>query len=235
MKTEDRVSAAARRQVAVGPMAGDRLPAPPRERKPALAALAALLVLAGALGATMLVLQAGDRIDAIKITSRVSAGQQITEDAITTVSVAENSAINYVTWSQRDALGGYVAKTDLVEGTVLVGDMLAEESALAQDKVIVGLSLQPGQYPPGLTAGDTVDAYWVGDATSTETEEKGTDGVLADSAKVVEIRGEEDEADGNSAISLRLRIDQDDAAALTRPASDGEVAVVIVPTSGTSE
>lgn len=212
-------------------MAGDRLPSPPRERKPGLAALAALLVLAGALGAAMLVLRAGDRVEAIQLTERVPAGQPIPEDAMRTVMVAEEPGVDYVLWSQRDIMErqGLVASTDLVEGTVLVGPMLSEDDGLGQDQVIVGLALQPGQYPPGLQAGDTVDAYWVGNASSGDAPEGSTpEELIADNARVAEINGE---ADGTSALSLRLRVDADDAVALARPASDGEVAVVIVPAS----
>ena len=51
--------------------AARRLPAPARERKPALAALAVLLILGGALGAGFLVLQSGKRVAAIEISTRI--------------------------------------------------------------------------------------------------------------------------------------------------------------------
>ena len=74
MKIQERTGAGAGRSaVPAGPSVGDRLPTPPRERKPALAALAVLLILVGALGATMLVLQAGDRIEVVKITEEIPA------------------------------------------------------------------------------------------------------------------------------------------------------------------
>lgn len=60
MKIQERTGAGNNRSAApVQPTMGERLPSPPRERKPALAALAVLLILVGALGATMLVLRAG--------------------------------------------------------------------------------------------------------------------------------------------------------------------------------
>ena len=74
MKIQERTGAGAGRSAApAGPSVGERLPTPPRERKPALAALAVLLILVGALGATMLVLQAGDRIEVVKITEEIPA------------------------------------------------------------------------------------------------------------------------------------------------------------------
>jgi hypothetical protein len=174
-------------------MAGDRLPSPPRERKPALAALAALLVLVGALGATLLVLRAGERVEAIMITEQVPAGQPIPDDAITSVMVADNTDVAYVEWSKREQLEKYRAATDLVEGSVLVGKMLTTDAGIDQGEALVGVNLQPGHYPPGLEIGDTVDVYLVGDAVE-ETDEEGTpaDPQLVSGARVTEIYGEDD-------------------------------------------
>ncbi|MGP4113513.1 hypothetical protein ACTWP5_21710 [Streptomyces sp. 4N509B] len=219
----------------VGPVAGDRLPTPPRERKPALAALAALLVLLGALGATMLVLRAGDRIEAIMITERVPAGQPIPEEAITSVMVADNTDVAYVEWSQRGQLDRYRAETDLVPGAVLVGPMLTEEASLDEGQAIVGVTLEPGQYPPGLEAGDTIAAYLVGDgATETDEETETTPNpLLVERAKITEIHGEE-EPDGSTAVSVRMRVGTAVVPALTQAASDGNVSVVIVGSSNSN-
>ena len=75
MKIQERTGAGGGRSSMPAPsMSGERLPTPPRERKPALAALAVLLILVGALGATMLVLRAGDRIEVVKVTKAIPAG-----------------------------------------------------------------------------------------------------------------------------------------------------------------
>ncbi len=230
----------------VGPMPGDRLPTPPRERRPALAALAALLVLAGALGATVLVLRAGDRVEAVRITERVPAGERVPASAMDSVLVAEDSSVNYVPWSQRQQVADDLrASTDLVAGTVLVGEMLTGEESLPQDEVLIGVSLQPGQYPAGLEAGDSVAAYWVGDDAApgggadpgsdagTGEEEVAppvTDDVIADLATVVTIHGGDER--GNSALPVTLRVSTDDAAPLTRAASNGEVSLVVVAPPG---
>ncbi|MGP3971004.1 hypothetical protein [Streptomyces sp. 6N223] len=210
-------------------MAGDRLPTPPRERKPALAALAALLVLVGALGATLLVLRAGERIEAIKITEEVPAGQPIPDDAIESVMVADNTGVAYVEWSQRDQLDDFRAATDLVEGSVLVGKMLTTDAGIPEGQALVGVNLQPGHYPPGLEVGDTVDVLLVGDA-ATEEEPEGTvpEPVLVSGARVTEIFGEDDEVDGNSALALQLRVDVDAVPSLARAAAEDAVSVAEV-------
>jgi hypothetical protein len=233
MKTEDRVSATAKRPVAVGPMAGDRLPTPPRERKPALAALAALLVLVGALGATLLVMRAGERVEAIMITERVSAGQSIPEDSITSVLVADNTDVNYVEWSQRSQLGEYRAETDLVPGSVLVGGMLTTDAGIEDGQALVGVSLQPNHYPPGLEIGKTVDVYLVGDAAEAEEETGTVETLLVSGARVTEIYGEDDEVGGNSALSLQLSVSSEAVPALLSAAAEDAVSVAMV--SGDSD
>ncbi|MCU4745718.1 MULTISPECIES: hypothetical protein [unclassified Streptomyces] len=232
MRTQDRASAAAKKSIAAGPVMGDRLPAPPRERKPALAALAALLVLAGALGATMLVMQAGDRIEAVRITERVPMGGTIPESAMTSVLVADDSSVNYVRWEQRGQLKEELrAATDLVGGTILIGEMLTGEETLPEDEVIVGVSLQPGQFPAGLKAGDTVAAYWVGrERNSGDEESPAQQTVITEEAHVSVVHGSGDSI-GNTSLPVTLRVAREDAAALTRAASAGEVSLVIIAAS----
>ncbi|NUR27045.1 MAG: hypothetical protein HOV83_14575, partial [Catenulispora sp.] len=66
--SKDRTTPGAAATVGAGPFAGargagpTRLPTAPRERKPALAALAVLLILAGALATVLLVNRSGHRI-----------------------------------------------------------------------------------------------------------------------------------------------------------------------------
>jgi hypothetical protein len=141
-----------------------RPPSAPRERKPALAALALLLIAAGVLASVYLQTQAGNRVGVIELTQRVSQGQQITSAEITEVMVAQDKTINYVMWDQRNLLSKYTAQTDLVAGTLLVGQMLTTSPAAAGNLTTVPVTLKAGQYPPSVGIGDAVNAYYVGPA-----------------------------------------------------------------------
>ncbi len=77
-----------------------RLPGRPRERRPALAALAVLLILGGALAAGFLVLQSGKRVAAIEISAPVGAGQRIPVSAMQQVQIAAGSGLDYVPWTE---------------------------------------------------------------------------------------------------------------------------------------
>jgi hypothetical protein len=232
--------------------AGERLPIAPRERKPALAALAVLLILVGALGATVLVLRAGNKIQAIKITAMVAQGQSLTASSFTEVDVASGTGVNYVPWSQRGELGSFRAATNLVPGTVLVGEMLTQQSGLASGKVLVGLSLKDGQYPSGLKPGDTVAAYLVStngitDPTSGSGKASSSGGgstgggstgggnLLTASATVQSATPTTDSSGVSSGnLPVTLVVNQGDAPALTQAASAGQVALVLVPSGGGS-
>ncbi|MGW7007653.1 hypothetical protein ACWGCW_33830 [Streptomyces sp. NPDC054933] len=250
LKTKERTAAGggANRAVAAAPAGGERLPVAPRERKPALAALAALLILVGALGATVLVLRAGNKTEAIKITQRVAAGQPIPASAMVEVDVASGTGVNYVQWAQRNALSDYRAATDILPNTPLVGEMLTQDKGLAGGKVIVGLSLKDGQYPASLAAGDNVAAYRVntdgskpssngtaGGAGSAGTGGSGaaSSNLITTNAKVQSATPPSGNTIGSGDLPVTLVVDKGDAAALTQAASAGQVALVVVP-SGTS-
>ncbi|MFJ3020885.1 hypothetical protein ACIPH4_08040 [Streptomyces tendae] len=237
MKIQERTGAGAGRSAAPAqPSVGDRLPSPPRERKPALAALAVLLILVGALGATMLVLRAGDRVEAIQLTADVKAGESITDDNIKSVMVNDDSGANFVAWSQRESLMKLQAKSTLYKGTVVVGEMFADKSGMEEGKATVGVSLKEGQYPKGLGSGDNVAVYRVGTKTSGGDQDGGASGSAgADNSLLVE-RAVVESAGASSSDSITstnlpvtLTVDAADVPALTQAASAGEVAVVLIP------
>ncbi|MFD7873033.1 hypothetical protein ACFV5G_02700 [Streptomyces sp. NPDC059766] len=235
MKIQERTGAGAGRSaVPAQPSVGDRLPTPPRERKPALAALAVLLILVGALGATMLVLQAGDRIEVVKITAEIPAGGSVTDSNTTSVLVAEDAGINYVPYSQLKQLEKLKAVSTIPKGVVAVGEMFGEGSKLEAGKATVGLSLKEGQYPSNLESGDIVAAYRVGSRTSSGSGASGSatddNALLVDKARVSYVQpSKSDDVISSTSLPVTLVVDNDKAAALAQAASNGEVALVLVP------
>ena len=123
------------------------MPSAPRERKPALAALAVLLVALGAVAAGYLVINAGHRVGAVEITQQVGQGQRIPASAIKEVEIASNSGINYVAWQYANRVAGIYAAVQIPAGTLLTSAMTTATNNLATGKVQVGLSLKPGQAP----------------------------------------------------------------------------------------
>ncbi|MFE9249973.1 hypothetical protein [Streptomyces sp. NPDC007088] len=239
MKVRERTADRAATPVQNG--VGERLPAPPRERKPALAALAVLLILVGALGATVLVLRAGDRISVVRTTAPIAAGETINDKNSTSVMVAEDTGINYIPWSQRGTVTRTLkAKADIPAGAVVVGEMFGASAATVSDgKALVGIALKEGQYPGGLKSGETVAVYRVsknaGGTASGASGSSGSSGggnsLIADSAEVKSVSGS---AKGADALDVGDRtvtvvVDEADAQALAQASSAGEAAVALVP------
>lgn len=240
MKIQERSGAAHGRSAAPAqPSVGDRLPTPPRERKPALAALAVLLILVGALGATMLVLQAGDRVEVVKVTEEIPAGGTVTDSNVTSVLVADNAAINYIKWDQLATLKTLKAKSTIYKDTVVMGQMFGSDAGAADGKTLVGLSLKAGQFPSGIKVGDTVAAYHVTDGGSSSNSSASASGddnsVLVDKAIVTAVpAANDDDIVGSANTAYTLAVDSDAAPALAQAAANGQVALVLVPSSNSS-
>ncbi|CAM5647122.1 SAF domain-containing protein OS=Streptomyces tendae OX=1932 GN=F3L20_02710 PE=4 SV=1 [Streptomyces tendae] len=237
MKIQERTGAGAGRSAAPAqPSVGDRLPSPPRERKPALAALAVLLILVGALGATMLVLRAGDRVEVVKVTADIQAGDSV-GNHVTSVMVAADDSINYVEWTKVDALKKLKAKSTIYADTVVVGQMFGAKAEVPDGKASVGLALKEGQYYAGIKGGDTVAAYRVGTRGSSGSDSSDKDSSSSSSsgngfianASVESVKGESDATVSTGTKSITLLVDEADAAALASASAAGEVAVVRVP------
>jgi len=239
VKIQERTGAGNHRSAASAqPAMGERLPTPPRERKPALAALAVLLILVGALGATMLVLRAGDRVEVVQVTKTIQAGESVNSGNTTSVMVADDASIHYVKWSQLGALEKLKAKSTIYAGTVVIGDMFAGGNTLPAGKASVGLALKEGQYPADIKAGDIVSAYRVGSDTTTsdKTGSSGSSGssssgnsLIVANARVNTKSDSSDATVSTGNLSITLLVDQSDVPALTAAAAAGEVSVVLVP------
>ncbi|MEU6468596.1 hypothetical protein ABZ927_16030 [Streptomyces massasporeus] len=239
MKIQERTGAGAGRPAAPAqPSVGDRLPTPPRERKPALAALAVLLILVGALGVTMLVLQVGNRVEVVKVTKEIQAGESVGNN-VTSVMVAADDSINYVTWDQLKTLKTLKAKSTIYSDTVVMGQMFAEKASLPAGKASVGLALKEGTYPADLKAGDLVSAYRVstnGSSSNGSDSDSGSGGTsasggsaLVDNARVNTVAVDDDATVSTGNLSITVLVDQADAAALASAAAANQVAIVRVP------
>ncbi|MGW2479746.1 hypothetical protein ACWCWQ_07995 [Streptomyces sp. NPDC001571] len=249
MKVQERGGAGTHRGSVPGQPLGERLPAPPRERKPALAALAVLLILIGALGATVLVLRAGNRVEVYKLKGDVAAGHAVQDGDLTTVMVAADDKTHYIHPDEREALRKLRAKSNLYAGSVLVGEMFAEDGGIQAGKASVGVSLKEGQYPSSLKAGETVAVYRVGSSVGGSSSGSGSGKGSGSSGSgssgstgggaplvqraVVSDTGTQDKSFGSGNLAVTLTVSTADAAALTQAASAGEVAVVrVAPGNG---
>ncbi|MBS2535801.1 hypothetical protein KGQ20_23850 [Catenulispora sp. NF23] len=146
-------------------VAATRLPTAPRERKPALAALAVLLILAGALGTMLLVTQSGHRVDVVRVgNTTIAAGSKLDAGDFVETSVAQDNDIHYFKWSQLSALQGQTTYNTLVKGSLLTSDMLTDQSSVpagaTPGNTLMGVQVKQGHYPTGqMYPGDQFTLY----------------------------------------------------------------------------
>lgn len=202
--------------------ASRKLPVPPRERKPALAALALLLILGGALATTLLVLRSGDRISAIRIDRQIGAGQPMLETAMQEVQIAD-TGVAYVAWADRARVAENFARVTLLPGTLLTREMVVSSSReLGPGKAVVGLSLKPGQMPLTLAEGDRVQVIYVpgrgGDTPQSRT--------LAGSALVHRIGAP---GRNGSTGQVAIIVDATLSPTIAAYSSTGEIALAVLP------
>jgi hypothetical protein len=206
------------------------LPSAPRERKPALAALAVLLILGGALGAGLLVIQGSKRVAAIEISQPVGAGQRIPVTAMQPVQIAAGSGLAYVPWDEASQVARFFTVSAIPQGTLLTRQMVATSGTPVAGKAVLGLALKDGQLPHGLQDGDHIDIYQVSDAQ--ETCPGGSGGALAADAIVLAI-GTPATTSGSSAIAdVEVALNPSDAGPVACNAANGIVGIAVLPDGG---
>jgi hypothetical protein len=200
---------------------GRRVPSAPRERKPALAALAVLLILGGALGAGFLVLQSGKRVAAIEISQQIGVGQQIPLSAMQEVQIASGAGLSYVPWSEASQVAQFYAATAIPPRTLLTNAMVGRAGNVTAGKAVLGLSLKDGQVPANI--------YQVSDAPETCPGSSGS--MLARDAVVLDITNPA--SSSSSAVAdVRVAVDPASAGAVACNSSNGIVGLAILPAGG---
>jgi hypothetical protein len=209
--------------------AGRRLPSAPRERKPALAALAVVLVVGGALLAALLVVDAGHKTGAIEITQTVGQGQKIPLSAMQEVQVTSGSGLDYVPWNQASQVANTYAATMLPVGTLLTPQMTTASDSLASGMTVIGLALKDGELPDGLQVGDHIDIFATSDSTGRCP--RPASNVLTTNAVVMSIGNPSSASDGN-ADDVQVAVNPGDAGGVSCNAANNNVSVGIVPGNG---
>lgn len=212
----------------LGASAGQRIPVPRRERKPAMAALAVLLIVGGALVSAYLVMASGQRVPVIGVSAPVAAGQRIPASALREVQVSASGGLDYIPWSDRGKVTATYATVTLVKGALLTNGMISTDSSITKGTVVVGLALKPGQLPAGgLQPGDRVALYAVASQGGQSGAQSGS--VLAPAATVYDVvqPGQNDLQSDQVTVSVAVPAGQ--APAVTQASSAGAVAVALLP------
>ncbi len=204
--TTSRPSAAAQR---------GRLPEPVRNRRPALAALALLLVLGGALASALVAYRSGDRVDVLVAGRSIAVGEEVGQGDFRTARVASEGAL-YVDSSAVGNFVGTRTTTAIPEGTLVNGSMFIRGSVVPSNAALIGVVLSAAQRPSAaLRSGDVVSVYGV-------VEDKLTATPLLSAVRVSDVRG----ADSGGGVNLSLLVPIGQVPALVAATTSNLVTVV---------
>lgn len=158
-RQQERASRRARKATADAKGAGR--PAPPRQRRPALAALALLLIVGGALLAGLLAVRMDSRVAVLVAREDITPGTRITEADLATAQVATDSVPTIESDLANQVIGAY-ATTSIPANTLVEERMLSSDEPVSGDRAIVSVSLNPRLTPSSeVLPGDLVQVVRV--------------------------------------------------------------------------
>ena len=192
----------------------------PRSRSTARIAIGVLVVALSALGAAVLFSSAADRVTVIGVARDVPVGQKITEADLREVSIAGGSGLQSVLADDAATVVGRTASVQLIGGSLLNPGQLADGPSLPDGTVIAGAVLKGGQYPVGLSIGDTVDVI---ETTSPDASGVG-EPVVRGRATVTDIAEPDD---GQSQLLVSLAVPSDAATAVSSAGAAGRISLVV--------
>jgi hypothetical protein len=145
------------------------VPAPPRRRRPALTALAVLLIVGGAALAGLLAVRLDSREPVLVVSQQISTGEKVTGAMLAYKNVS-GDGLDVITRDQaKDIVGKFYARQTLYKGQLLSVSQLRKNPPLEQDQAQVGVPLNSGKFPPDLRSGDAVRLTRIGDASNPST------------------------------------------------------------------
>lgn len=185
-----------------------RLPNRTRDRRPAMAALAILLVMLGALGSALIAYRTGDRVDVLVAARELPQGAQVSREDFTVARVANDGGSVVEEAAVDNFLGAYTTSR-IPEGTLVANSMFTKENVLPQGGQLVGVTAAATLRPSlSVQPSDVIALYSV----PAEGQEGAESAVVVESARVVHVAA----ASANS-----------DTVHLTVLISDGTVAQVV--------
>jgi hypothetical protein len=199
--------------------------APPRQRRPALAALALLLIVGGALVAGLLAVRMDSRVPVLVAKEAIEPGAQITEDDIGVVRVASDD-IGLIGEEYADDVIGAYAVTRIDPDTLLTENNVSTKTPIPDDRAIVSVPLE-GKLAPAssVRSGDLVQVVRATSSSGTNEEAK-----VLGTAYVLEVSQPETEEFGTGAevATASLLVLDDVALSVIDASSAGEAGLAIL-------
>ena len=204
---------------------GPRLEPPARQRGrlPELV-IGIIVMVAFALGAVLWHSSTTEREAVLALAGSVERGDTIVADDLRVVYVASDDPIAHVRREDSADIVGRIATSDLEAGTLVTRSQVADRVAIGAGDGVVGLALDPGQFPAlGLLPGDRVNVVSAEPVSPADGEDAPSP-VLARGGEVFAV----EDLGGQGRRFVSLRMSEDDANRVAAAAERGPVRLVLV-------
>lgn len=206
-----------------------RLPAPTRGRRPALAGLAVLLIVGGALTSGLIALRSGEKVEYVAIRQTVEVGARIEASDLGVADLA-GSGVEGIPASERRRLVGMYATRRLSKNTLAVRSDFSAKQQVPAGAAVVGVVLTAEQRPAKPLAVNDVVAVYVVPRTE---DAEGEASLVVRAATVIETA--ETRAAGGAGLAVSLLVPDAKVAEVTLNAALRKIAVVKLPAGTTPD
>ena len=201
----------------------------PRRRSWALAVIGVLVVAVCALVFAAGWVQAGNRKPVLAVVHDVAAGQLLTAADLQVVRVSASGPVSLVPAAAEASILGRPAAGPLPAGALLTsGDIGPAAPAAGQDDL--GVAVKAGQYPPDLSAGQTVDVLATPAASSAGSSSQATSSPALPVGQAVVLGVDTVASSGATVVELRLS--QNAVPQVAAAAATGQIALATIPAGG---
>jgi hypothetical protein len=129
----------------------------PRRRRPAMIALAVVLIVAGILGGALLYKDVNHQVPVLMVRTDVPVGSVVSSADLTTTTIAAGPGVKLIPSRQESQVIGLVAASNLQAGTLLAAGDLTRFLPPTTGQVLVPVAVKPSELPAsGLVPGDHV-------------------------------------------------------------------------------
>ena len=197
------------------------------ERRPGpRLALAALLVVAAAIGAVVVYQRATAHDNVLVVARPVVYGQVIANEDLKVARVS-GTGVSTIEADSRQQVVGRRARATLAEGTVLASSMLTQGPLVGAGESVAPAALRPGTFPAGLQPGDRVRVVRLPGSGSTQPAEPRA----LSTATVMSVASPKDRV-GTANTAVSLIVPSESADAVAAAGASGQISLVLVGTPG---
>jgi hypothetical protein len=202
-----------------------RLPVAARDKRPALAALALLLILLGALGSALLVFRSGDRESVLAARADIPFGHVMSREDFSTVRAAADG-VNLIDAGNIGTFLGTRAVSAIPQGALLSPKMFTTDTLVPANGegvgIVVDANRRPSQVPH---TGQVVRVYYVAGNAGGSSEAAPDNPVIVNAARVIAVG----KGSGADTRSITVLVRSDLAGDVANYASSGNLAVTVLP------